>query len=113
MGTRLHGISITLYDKVQTGTDGFNRPTYTETAVNVDNVLVGQPTSEQAVEVLNVTGKRAAYVLGIPKGDTHTWTDRTVEFFGEKFKTITFPTTGIQDLSPLDWGQNIMVERYG
>ena len=118
MGTRLHGISITLYDKVQTGTDGFNRPTYTETAVNVDNVLVGQPTSEQAVEVLNVTGKRAAYVLGIPKGDTHDWKDKKVSWtdaYGNThiMRTFGFPITGIEENIPGPWHMKVRCEEYG
>jgi hypothetical protein len=73
---RLTGRSIILYDKVKAGVDDFNRPIYTETPVTVENVLIGSPSPQEVVDTLNLTGKRAAYTLGIPKGDTHTWTDR-------------------------------------
>ena len=110
---RLTGRSIILYDKVRAGVDDFNRPIYTETPVTVENVLIGSPSPQEVVDALNLTGKRAAYTLGIPKGDAHVWTDRKVEFFGETFHTIAYPVKGQEELVPLDWGQNVMVERYG
>lgn len=110
---RLTGRSIILYDKVKAGVDDFNRPIYTEMPVTVENVLIGMPTTQEVIDTLNLTGKRAAYTLGIPKGDTHTWTDRKVEFFGEVFHTIAYPSKGQDELIPLYWGQNVMVERYG
>ena len=113
MGSRLHGITITLYDKTQTGMDGFNRPVYTETAVAVDNVLVGEPSSQDVIDTKNLTGQQLAYTLAIPKGDAHTWTNRVVEFWGERFRTIGEPTQGIEDLIPLDWNRKVKVERYG
>lgn len=109
----MRGVSIILYNKTQSGTDDFNRPVYTETAVTVDNVLIGEPSTEDVVAELNLSGKRLAYTLAIPKGDTHTWTDRTVEFFGEKFRTIGEPTQGIDHLIPLSWNKKVKVERYG
>ena len=79
---RLSGRTVILYDKRQTGVDGFNRPIYEDVPITVDNVLIGIPSAQEVIDALNLTGKRAAYTLGIPKGDTHTWTDRKVEFFG-------------------------------
>lgn len=108
----MRGISITLYERTQTGTDDFNRPTYSETAVTVDNVLIGEPTTEQITEELNISGKRLAYTLAIPKGDAHDWKDKVVEFFGEKFRTIGEPTQGIEHLIPLSWNKKVKVERY-
>lgn len=109
----MRGITVTLYNRTSDSTDEFNRPIYTETAIAVDNVLVGQPTTDEITDTLNLTGKHLAYVLAIPKGDTHTWTDRTVEFFGEKFRTIGEPTMGIEHLIPLSWNKKVRVERYG
>ena len=110
---RFAGRTVILYDKVQTGVDGFNRPVYDDVPVTVENVLIGIPTAQEVIDTLNLTGKRAAYTLGIPKGDAHVWTDRKVEFFGEAFHTIAYPVKGQEELVPLDWGQNVMVERYG
>ena len=108
----MRGVTVTLYDKTQTGVDGFGRPVYEDTAVTVDNVLIGEPTSEDVIDTLNLTGKHLAYTLAIPKGDTHTWTDRKVEFFGETFRTIGEPTQGIDHLIPLVWNKKVKVERY-
>lgn len=108
----MRGVTITLYDKVQTGVDGFGRPVYEDIAVTVDNVLIGEPSSEDVIDTLNLTGKHLAYTLAIPKGDTHTWADRKVEFFGEVFRTIGEPTQGIDHLIPLSWNKKVKVERY-
>lgn len=108
----MKGIAITLYNKTQTGVDAFGRPVYEETAETVENVLVGEPTTQDVIDTLNLTGKRVAYVMGIPKGDAHTWTDRKVAFFGETFHTIGSPTRGIEELIPLEWNAKVQVERY-
>ena len=108
----MRGVTVTLYGKTQTGVDGFGRPVYEDTAVTVDNVLIGEPTSEDVIDTLNLTAKHLAYTRAIPKGDTHTWTDRKVEFFGEVFRTIGEPTQGIDHLIPLSWNKKVKVERY-
>lgn len=111
MGSRLQGVTITLYDKVQTGTDAFNHPVYTETAVPVDNVLIGEPSTQDITDTLTLTGKKLAYTLAIPKGDSHVWTNREVAFFGERFRTIGEPTQGIEAMIPLSWNRKVRVER--
>lgn len=108
----MNGIDIILYDKVQTGVDPFNRPVYEDVAETVSNVLVGEPTSDERLDVLNLTGKHVAYTLAIPKGDEHIWTDRKVCFFGQTFRVIGEPTQGIDHLIPLCWNKKIKVERY-
>lgn len=109
----IKGITITLYEKTQTGTDPFNRPVFSEHPVQVRNVLVAPAQSNEVVDATNLNGKKAVYTLAIPKGDKHIWEDRTVEFFGEKWHTIGFPVGGIENLIPLDWNKKIQVERYG
>ena len=109
---RIKGRTIILYDKEETGVDPFNRPVYEDIPVEVENVLIGLPTAQEVIDTLNLTGKRVAYTLGIPKGDNHVWKDRKVEFFGEVFRTIGAPAKGQEELTPLDWAQNVMVERY-
>lgn len=110
--SRIKGISVTLYERTETGLDAANRPIYEETPVTVDNVLVGASSAEDVVNEFNLSGKRIAYTLGIPKGDTHDWTDRTVEFWGRKFRTVGVPTQGIDALIPLDWNMKVQVEAY-
>lgn len=109
----MKGETVGLVVKTQTGTDPFGHPIYSEKIVNVEDVLVGQPTSDEIVSTLNTTGKMIAYTLGIPKGDTHVWTDTEVIIWGERYRTIGFPVTGTQANIPLRWGQNVQVERYG
>ena len=108
----MQGINIILYEKTEAGTDPFGKPIYTEAPLVVENVLIGEPSSEDIVDALNLYGKRVAYTLGIPKGDLHTWEDSTVEFFGQRFRTIGFPTQGIEELIPLAWNKKVKVERY-
>ena len=109
----IRGITILLYEKRQTGTDAFHAPIYEETPVEVPNVLVGEPSAEDIVNEMQLYGKRIAYTLGIPEGDTHDWNDVTVEFFGQKFRTYGGVTQGIEDLIPLAWNKKVKVERYG
>lgn len=108
----MQGINIILYDKQKTGEDAFGHPVYSETPVTVENVLVGEPTGDEVTDALNLYGKHVVYTLAIPKGDANTWTDRTVEFFGEKFKVIGHPTQGIDHLIPLVWNKKVRVEHY-
>lgn len=109
----IKGITITLYTKTANGTDAFNRSLYTETAVQIPNVLVQPISGSEVVEILNLTGRRALYRLGIPKGDNHDWTDAKVSFFGKTFKTIGTAVEGIESLIPLDWNKKIEVEAFG
>lgn len=92
--------------------DPFGAPIVEETLEDVADVLVGQPTADDITSSIQMYGKRVEYVLGIPKGDTHIWTDATVIIWGQRYKTFGFPMTGIQENIPLRWGQNIKVERY-
>lgn len=109
----IHGITIILYEKRKTGVDAFNAPVYAETPVEVQNVLVGEPSTEDVVSEMQLYGKQIAYTLGIPKGDTHDWENATVEFFGQKFRTYGGVTQGIEDMIPLAWNKKVKVERYG
>lgn len=108
----IKGIPVTLYTVTVTGYDAFNAPIYTETAVTVDNVLVAPVSDQEIVDTLNLTGKKAIYQLGIPKGDAHDWENRRVSFFGEDFRVIGHPTEGIDDMIPLFWNKKVKVESY-
>lgn len=111
MASRLRGITVTLYNKVEIGRDGFNKPIYNDEEVSVENVLVEPLTSTEVLETLSLTGRRAVYRLGIPKGDEHEWEDRKVKLFGKVYHTIGPTLEGIEDLIPLDWNKKVQVER--
>lgn len=111
----IKGITVTLYEKTKTGVNSIGEDVYTETATAVENVLVApsETAGNEVLESLNLTGRKAVYILGIPKGDTHDWVDVRVDFFGQPFHTIGEPTEGIEDMIPLDWNKKVRVEMYG
>lgn len=106
----LKGIPVVLHIKTAGAPDAFNRITYTDTTETVNNVLVAPMSDEEILDTLNLTGKRAVYQLGIPKGDTHEWENTEVEFFGETWRTIGKPTEGIDAMIPLQWNKKVKVE---
>ena len=106
------GITVTLYEVVQTGVDAFNEAVYKEQPVEVANVLVSPSSESEILDTTNLYGKKAVYTLAIPKGDTHDWEDRKVDFFGESWHVFGIPEQGIDGLIPLDWNKKVMVERY-
>lgn len=106
----LRGITVVLYEETQIGVDAFNRPIVTENAVNVGNVLVAPMSDDDIVNELNLSGRKAIYQLGIPKGDEHDWENKKVSFFGETFRVIGKPTVGIDEMIPLVWNKKAKVE---
>lgn len=112
MQTGIKGITVKLTVRTQTGADEFNRPIYKDTTVDVNNILVGEPSADDVVNEMNLSGKRIAYTLAIPKGDVHNWENTVVEFWGMRFRTIGIPTQGIDENIPLCWNKKVKVERY-
>ena len=81
----IKGITVQLKKKIQTGTDAFGNPIYDYQTVNVDNVLIGEPSADDVTSEMSLYGKKLAYTLAIPKGDTNEWENNYVEFFGKRF----------------------------
>ena len=108
----LKGITVVLYDKVQTGVDSFNQPIYEETEIEVENVLVAPSTTDDITTSTDLVGKKAVYTMAIPKGDTHEWENKRVKFFGQEWKVFGFTIQGIEENIPLSWNKKVMVERY-
>ena len=109
----MKGTTVQLVVGTVTSYDPFGNPVETEQRVDVADVLVGQPSTDDITSSIQLYGKRIDYVLGIPKGDENDWTDATVYIWGERFRTIGYPMTGEQENIPLRWGKNVKVERYG
>lgn len=110
--TMIKGITVILVDKIKDDVDPFGAPIYRDVEIPVDNVLVTPSTTDDMVNQLNLTGKKAVYTLAVPKGDEHDWEDKEVRFFGQTWRTFGFVTQGIEHLIPLDWNKKVMVERY-
>lgn len=109
----IKGITVILFDKVEIGKDNFDMPVYEERQIEVENVLVGQPMTDDIVNNESLYGKKTTYILGIPKGDTHDWEDKKISFFGQTFKSFGHVTQGIEENIPLKWNKKVSVERYG
>ena len=113
----IRGIPVTLYETTTTGSDPFGAPIVTEQAVEVDNVLVGEPTTEEMLASTQLYGKEIKYMLGIPKGDTHDWKDKKVSWtdaYGETHvcRTYGFPITGIEANIPTKWHKKVRCTDY-
>lgn len=108
----IEGITVILHERIITGKDPFGNPTFEERLEEIENVLVVPSSSVAVTESTNVEEAKVEYTLAIPKGDTHEWTGCIVEFFGQRFKAITIPVQGIDELIPLDWNKKVQVERY-
>ena len=113
----MRGLTVTLYEQTQTGVDGFDVPTYEETPVAVDNVLVGEPTTDDIATSTALYQKQIRYMLGIPKGDTHDWKDKHVSWvdaYGNEHHVMTFgfPITGVEANIPGPWHMKVRCEAY-
>lgn len=107
----IRGITVTLYERVQTGEDEFHAPIYEETAQDVANVLVTPTAAEEVVSELQLYGKRSVYELSIPKGDAHEWENRRISFFGQTFQSFGSVTEYIESMVPGPWNKKVKVER--
>ena len=83
-----------------------------EKPVEVEDVLVSPTSTTDITGNTNLSGKKTVYTMAIPKGDTHEWEGRTVEFWGKKWKVVGIPLEGIDELLPLKWNKKVTVERY-
>ena len=108
----IKGMTVILLSHEQSGTDDFGAPVYTDQEISVDDVLVSPSASEDIVDTMNLTGKKAVYTLCIPKKDNHDWENKTVVISGKKYRTIGQPQHYIPDNVPLRWNDKIEVENY-
>lgn len=109
----IKGITVTLYAKTDSGeVDAFGKTIYTETPIEVENVLVEPMTTDDIITNQNLYGKKATYRLCIPKGDANEWADCRVDFMGERWQVFGFIEEWIGANVPLKWNKKVMVKRY-
>ena len=65
----IKGTTVLLYEQTKTGEDPFGAPIYTEKAVSVPDVLIGEPSTDDITTSTQLYGKTIRFMLGIPKGD--------------------------------------------
>lgn len=116
---RIKGTTVKLYEEKVIGYDSLNAPIYEETPVEVDNVLVGEPSTDDITSSTSLYGKKISFMMAIPKGDTHDWVNKKVEWtdaYGITHKCMTFgyPITGIESNIPsqLPWHMKVRCESY-
>ena len=114
----MRGITVTLYETTETGRDAFNNPIVKEPAITVENVLVGEPSTDDYASSVSVYGKQIRFMLGIPKGDTHNWTDKKVTWTDaqgntQTVKTFGYPIMGVEANIPGPWHMKVRCEQYG
>lgn len=111
----IRGTTVTLYERVQTGVDGFKRPIYQDVPDEVENVLVSPATmgtGAQILSVLQLDGKHPVYELAIPKEDRHNWEDRRVDIFGRPYRVCGTVAEYIEENVPGPWHRRCWVEAY-
>lgn len=106
-------ITVQLAVKTSNTTDPFGMPIETEELVDIAGCLVGQPSADEILQAHEMYGKKIDFVVGVPKGDTHSWIDTDVIIWGDRYHTVGYPETGIQENIPLKWGKNVKVTRNG
>lgn len=111
----IHGITIQLLRRAQTGVDDYGSPVFDETAVTVPGVLVGEPVTSESPSTLDPIGRRVQYTMALPKGDSNEWEGNRVilpEPFAGTFRVIGLPTAGIEANIPLRWNKKVLIERW-
>lgn len=109
----IKGITVTLYVKTRAGTDALGNPVYTEAPITVPDVLAAPAAAEDVVNEINLTGRRLAYTLHIPKGDKNNWEDVRIDFLGASYRSFGMPEEWIGANVPGRWNKRVKVERYG
>lgn len=106
----IKGITVTLYEVNQTGTDELGAPVLEEIPVAVPGCLVAPSNTDDITDSIRLHGRRAQYILAVPKGDTHDWTGKKVRFFGTDWRVFGYPLEGIEENIPLSWNKKFYLE---
>ena len=116
---KIKGTTVTLYEETIVGRDSLNAAIIERHPVEVENVLIGEPSTDDITQSTALYQKKITYMLGIPKGDDHDWTNKVVEWtdaYGRTHKCRTFgvPITGIEENIPaqLPWHMKVRCEAY-
>lgn len=109
----MKGETVILIQKTRTSSDPFGNDIYTEQEITVNNVIVGTPSVDDVATSMDIDGKKAEFVLGIPKTDTNNWQNTEVIIRGKRYKTYGFPLVQTEENVPGKWNAQVKVERYG
>ena len=74
-------------------------------------LLVGEPSADEITTELQLTGRRLAYTLAIPKGDVHSWADAKVEF-SVGLPHLRRRCAGHREHDPARWNKKVQVVQF-
>ena len=109
----IKGIEIIAYIRQTSGKDELGNEIFKKKKILLENVLVSPAESDDMLGTANLNTDRIAYQLAIPKKyNDIDFSGAHFEFFSKKFKIVSIPYKGIDELIPLKWNKKIQVENY-
>lgn len=105
------GMTVSFVKRVQTGTDDFNNPVYSQETITIDDCLIAPPTEpidrvESAALDRDVTVVR----VHLPKADDRKVHDSEFEYDGETFRVIGKAVTFMNENTPTRWNRYMRAE---
>lgn len=108
---QIKGIDVVLHERTVDSTDALGNPVYKTADTTVHNVLVAPSSVDDLIDKSRLEGTKELYTLGVPKGNTNTWLENTVTFFGKTWHCYA-EKEGIEANIPLAWNKTVYVEYY-
>lgn len=112
----MRGMTVTLFAEEIIGYDEIGEPLVHQKPITVEDVLIGEPSTDEITESVNLYGKRISFMLGIPKKDANDWTNKDVQWtdaYGRTINARTFgyPITGVAANIPGKWHMKVRCEQ--
>lgn len=108
----LNKTTIQIKTRTKAGIDALNRPVYAEAWEEVSGCVVGSPDSEDIESEMNLSGKRIAYEILLPKDDAHTWAGASVRIGSKVYRVIGDVKESFLNLPHIPCNKRISVEAY-
>lgn len=107
----LKGTTILLHKFTYTEWNAFGEASQPiEEVTVIEDCLVAPSTAQDMEESMNLFGKRATYVLALPKGNADNFTNNEVEWLGHRFKVVGTPIEGVEANVPTRWHRKVYLE---
>ena len=105
------GMTLDFKKRVQSGTDGFNNPVYSEETISIADCLIA-PATEPVDRVESAALDRNATVVRIhlPKSDDRDVSNSDLTYDGETFRVIGRPVKFMDANTPTRWNRYMRAE---
>lgn len=105
------GMKISFTQRIETGTDDFNNPTYTEETFEIDDCLVAPPTEPiDRVESAALDRNSTVVRVHLPKANERDISNSEFTYEGEKFRVIGRPVKFMNANTPTRWNRYLRAE---